>query len=201
MWELFRLCLMPNVAPQPGKPQIHLMSVQLEFVLLSLLVTCKSTSMHGLPCSSLGNCFGNPPDVNPDPAPPLEPNNSRQSWINRELPAADPVVSQPETLPGSPQEHQQPHRTVSRISTHSTTSRKVNGTSTNSIRHQQNQDDVPCFDSPPPCRSLSQSSEDDELELECSPEPERKYPQIPRPSIVILRSKVRRLWPVISDSN
>lgn len=180
------------------------MSVQIGFVLLSLLVTCKSTSMHGLPCSSLGHCFGNPSDVNTEPAPLQEPNDSRQSRNNHGLPAADPVISQPEAPPGSPQDqqHTQPQSvSVSYISSHSTRTRKVNGTNSNSICHPQDQDDDPCFESPPPCSSLSQSSEEDERELECSPELELKYPQIPRPSIIIKQPKVRRLWSVSSVFN
>lgn len=168
------------------------MSVQLRFVLLSLLVTSKSTSMHGLPCSSLGHCFGNPSDVNTDPAPPQEPTSSRQSRNNNGLPAADPVISQPEVgLPqAEDQQHIQPHRTVSCDSSHSTKARKVNGTNSNSACQDQN--DNQCFESPPSCRGHSQSSEDDELELECSPELELKYPHIPRPSIIIRQPKVRR---------
>ena len=169
------------------------MSVQCGFVLLSLLVTCESTSMHGLPCSSLGHCFGNLSDVNPDPPTPLEQNNSRRSRDNQRLPAAGPVVFQPEAPRGSPlEEHDQPHRTVSCISTQShTRTREVNETSSNSICHMQDRDDEPGFESPPHCHSLSLSSEDEELE--CSPELELKYPQIPRPSIIILQSEVRRL--------
>lgn len=190
-----------NVAPQTGKPQIYLMSVQLGFTLLSVLVISESPSMHGLPCSSLGQCFGNPSDVNTDPAPAQEPNNSRRSRNNNNHgpPAADPVVSQPEALcRPQEQQHKQPQRTVSCISDHSTRSIKVNGT--NSICHLQDTDEDPCFESPPACRSLSQSSEDEELEMEFSPELELKYPQIPRPSIIIRRPEVRRLWSVSSVS-
>lgn len=194
---------LPNVAPHTGKPQIHLMSVQLGFILLSLLVISESPSMHGLPCSSLGHCFGNPSDVNTDPAPAQEPNNSRRSRNNHGLPAADPVISQPEAHPGSPQEqqHTQPQRTVSCISTHSTRTGRVNGTNSDSICHLQDTDEDPGFESPRPCRSLSQSSEDDELELDFSPELELKYPQIPRPSIIIRQPKVRRLGSVCSVFN
>lgn len=167
------------------------MSVQLGFILLSLSVIPEFPSMHGLPCSSLGHCFGNPSDVSTDPAPAQEPNNSRRS-ING-LSSTDPVISQPEAQPDIPQEqqHRQSQRTVSYISTHSSRTRKVNGTNSNSICHQQDTDDGPCLESPPPCHSLSQSSEDDELD--CSPELELKYPQIPRPSIIIRQPKVRRL--------
>ncbi|GLD68824.1 uncharacterized protein AKAME5_002013700 [Lates japonicus] len=157
--------------------------------------------MHGLPCSSLGHCFGNPSDVNTDPAPPQEPNNSRQSRNSNGLPAADPVISQPQVQSDSPrdQQHQQTQRTVSCISSHSIRTRKVNGTNSNSICHPQEQDNGPCFESPPPCHSLSQSSEDDELELECSPELELKYPQIPRPSIIIRQPKESEFQETASD--
>ncbi|KAG7521822.1 hypothetical protein JOB18_007554 [Solea senegalensis] len=138
--------------------------------------------MHGLPCSSLGHCFGHPSDVNPDPAPPQEPNGSRRSR-NAHGPAgtAGAVVSQPKAL--AAREHEQPHGTVSCVSTtNSTKPRDVNGSST-----EQNREDEPCSESSTPRRSLSLSSEDDELE--CSPQLELKYPQIPRPSIIILQSK------------
>lgn len=171
------------------------MPVQLGFILLSLLVISESPSMHGLPCSSLGHCFGYPSDVNTDPAPAQEQNSSRRSRSSHGLPAADPVTSQPEGLPVGLQEQQQQHeqaqRTVSCISTHSTRTKHVNGTNSNSICHLQDAGEDPCFESPPPCRNLSQSSEEDELELDCSPELELKYPQIPRPSIIIRKPKVR----------
>ncbi|KAG7216108.1 hypothetical protein INR49_007860 [Caranx melampygus] len=54
------------------------------------------------------------------------------------------------------------------------------------------QNDDQCFESPPACRSISRSSEDDEQELECSPELELKYPHIPRPSIIIRQPKSSR---------
>lgn len=176
------------------------MPVQLGFILLSLLVISESPSMHGLPCSSLGHCFGYPSDVNTDPAPAQEPNSARRSRSSHGLPAADPVTSQPEGLPVSLQEqqqrrqHEQAQRTVSCISTHSTRTRNVNGTNSNSICHLQDAGEAPCFESPPPSCSLSQSSEEDELELDCSPELELKYPQIPRPSIIIRKPKVRNAW-------
>ncbi|KAI9529907.1 hypothetical protein NQZ68_008146 [Dissostichus eleginoides] len=43
---------------------------------------------------------------------------------------------------------------------------------------------------------LSQSSEDDELEGEFSPELELKYPQIPRPSIIIRQAELKIVHPV-----
>lgn len=169
------------------------MSVQLGFVLLSLVVIFESPSMHGLPCSSLGHCFGNPSDVNTDPASAQEPNISTQSKDSYGPPAA-PVTSQPEAL--QEQQPEQPQRTVSCISTYSTRTRKVNGTSSNSICRLQDTDDELCFESPPLSHSVSQSSEDDELDLACSPELELKYPQIPRPSIIIRQLKVRSVTSV-----
>lgn len=173
----------------------NLISVQWGLILLFFLETSKSTSMHGLPCSSLGHCFGNPSDVNTDPGPSQEPNPSRQSRNNNVLQAEDPVIFQPEPLPGIPQERQ---RTVSSISTCSTKTGKVNGTNPNSVCHLQNKDDDTFSESSPPCHNFSQSSEDDELELECSPELQLKFPQIPRPSIIIRQPKVTRLWSVSS---
>lgn len=171
---------------------MHLMFVQLGFILLFHLVISESPSMHGLPCSSLG-CFGNPSDVNTDPAPAEEQNNSRQSKTNHGHPATDPITSQPEALPCSLHEpqHKQPQRTISCISAHSTKTRKINGINSNSD---------PCFESPPTCRSDSQTSDDDELDLDYSPELKLRYPQIPRPSIIIRVPKVRRLGSVRGKS-
>ncbi|XP_060892949.1 uncharacterized protein LOC132973475 [Labrus mixtus] len=176
------------------------MLLQVQFILLSLLLIFESPSMHGLPCSSLGHCFGNSSDVNPDPAPPREEsNNSRQSRNNHRLP--DPIISQPEALPSRPREEQHKHtqRTISCISTHSTITSKVNGSHSISVCSMQDADDHPCFESPPPCHSLSQSSEDEELEFDCSPELEMKYPQIPRPSIIIRQSKEPKFQETESD--
>lgn len=149
--------------------------------------------MHGLPCSSLAHCFGNPSDVNSDPTVAQEPNSSRRSRNNHEPPATDVITSQPEAVASGRQEqqHKQPQRTISCISTYSTRARKVNGTSSDALCHLPDTDDDPCLGSPPPCHSLSPSSEDDELEMDCSPELQLKYPQIPRPSIIIRQPKVR----------
>ncbi len=148
--------------------------------------------MHGLPCSSLGHCFGFPSDVNADPAPAQETHNSIRSRNNREPPAAETVTSQPDVQPGGLQErqHKQPQSTISCISTHSTRTNKVNGSNSNPACHLKDTDEDVCFESPPSCRSLYQSSEDEEQELDCSPELELKYPRIPRPSIVIRQPKV-----------
>ncbi|KAA8590185.1 hypothetical protein FQN60_014119, partial [Etheostoma spectabile] len=104
-------------------------------------------------------------------------------------------------LPCSPQEqqHKQPQRTVSCISNHSTRTIKVNGTNSNSICHMQDTDDDPCLESPPDCYSLSQSSEDEELDVEFSPELELKYPQIPRPSIIIRQPEESEFQETASD--
>lgn len=147
--------------------------------------------MHGLPCSSLGHCFGNPSDVNTDPATVQEPNISNQRKDSHGPPVA-PVTSQPEARPSNTQDQQtgQPQRTVSCISTPSTRTRNVNGTNSNSIGHLQDTDDDFCLESPALSHSVSQSSEDGELDLDCSPELEQ-YPHIPRPSIIIIQHKVR----------
>lgn len=168
------------------------MSVKFGFVLLFVLVTFESLIMHGLPCSSLGHCFGNPNDVNPDTATSQEPNISAQSKDNHGLSAAAPVTSQPGALPSSLQEqqHEQPQRTVSYISNNSTGTTKVNGTSSSAACRLQGTDVDLCFESSQLSQSVSQSSEDDELESECCLEPELKYPQIPRPSIIIRQPKV-----------
>lgn len=149
--------------------------------------------MHGLPCSSLGHCFGNPPDVNTDPAPFPDPNHSRHSGCDHGHPVADPVISQPEALSSSPEQHTQPQRTVSCISTCSSRTRTSNCTNSNSVCHLHEEDRNKCVQSPPARRSLSQSSEDDDLDVDFRPEVELKYPQIPRPSIIIRQPKVRRL--------
>lgn len=156
------------------------MSVQLGFILLYFLLTFIFTSMHGLPCSSLGHCFGNPSDVNTDPCPSQEPDNSRRSRNNHGLQAADPVRTQPEPLPCILHERQ-----MTVISTRSTKTKKVNG-----ICPLQDRDKDQCSESPPPRHSFSQSSEDDELELDYSPELQLKYPQIPRPAIIFRQLQV-----------
>lgn len=169
------------------------MSVQLGLVLLSLLVILKSLTMHGLPCSSLGHCFGNPSDVSPDPSSVPEPNISTQSGSSNGPPAA-PVTSQPEAVLRSRQElqHKQPGRTISCSTSYSNRIRNVNGTNVNSVCHPQGTDDALCSESPRLSLSASQSSEDDELDFECGLELKLNYPHIPRPSIIIGQLKVRR---------
>lgn len=147
--------------------------------------------MHGLPCSSMGHCFGNPSDVNTDPATAQEPNIPNQSKDSHGPPVA-PVTSQPEARPSNIQDQQngQTQRTVSCISTSSTRTRNINGTNSDSVCHLQDTDDDFCFESPALSHSVSQSSEDGELDLDCNPGL-GLYPHIPRPSIIIRQHKVR----------
>lgn len=175
------------------------MSVQL--VSLTLLVIFEAASMHRLPCSSLGHCFDNPRDADTDPASPQEPNISPQSKNNHVPSTAAPVTCQPEALPSSLQEqrYKQSERTISSISICSTSTRKVNDTNSTSICHLEGTDDELCFESPTLKYSVSQSSEDEELEFDCSPEVELKYPKIPRPSIIIRLPQVGSLTLVIEN--
>lgn len=182
-----------DVASHIGDSQFHLMSLQLFILLLFFLLNIVSVSMHGLPCASLGNCFGNPSDVNTDPAPSQEQNNSITSRNNHGLPAAEPVISQPEAS-GSPlRQYSQPQRTVSCISTHSTRTRSINGTKTNSNCHLQDKDAGTCLESTPAYQSPSESSYEEDVEFDLSREGEQNYPQIPRPSIIIRKPKVKYL--------
>lgn len=164
-----------------------------QFFLLTVLVLYEANSMHGLPCSSLGDCFDDPNEGSGDPSSSQEPSFSIQRENDHSLSAA-PVTSQPEVLPGlHEQQHQPSERTGSRISACSSTTRKLNGTnSISSNCHQQDADDEVCFESHPINYSISQSSEDEEKEEESnlSPAMENKYPQIPRPSIIIRLSQV-----------
>lgn len=150
--------------------------------------------MHGLPCSSLGDCFADPSEGSSDPSSSQEPSFSTQSKNEHNLSATSPVTSQPEVLPGLHEQHQQPsERTDSQISACSSRARKLNGSNSISSKcHRQDADDEVCFESPPINYSISQSSEGDEEEEESdlSPATELKYPQIPRPSIVIRLSQV-----------
>lgn len=173
---------------------IHLMLVQ--FLLLTVLVLFESTSMHGLPCSSLGDCFDDPSEGSSDPSSSQEPSFSTQSKNEHNLSATAPVTSQPEALPGlHEKQHQPSERTDSQISACSSRARKLNGTnSISSDCYQQDADDEVCFESPPINYSISQSlegeEEEEEEESDLSPATEPKYPQIPRPSIIIRSSQV-----------
>lgn len=174
----------------------HLVSMQLPFVDVCLLLT--PINMHGLPCSSLGHCFGNPSDGNPDPAPPFpsqEARNLRRSRnVHNKRPDSGAVISQPKAQSISAQEHEQPHKTtVSVVSTSSTKAKKGNGITINSVCKPQYQDNGLGWESPMPCSDLSQTSECEELEEENSPELELKYTHIPRPSITIVQPQVQYL--------
>lgn len=162
------------------------------FISLFAFVNSEFPSMHGLPCASLGHCFGHPSDVNTDPAPAQDSNYSKQNRNESRLAAADPVTSQPDAAPCSAQQQQRykhPQKNVNYITDHSTRTLKVTN-SQHSVCHRQEVDEDPSFESPPACHSPSQSSEVDE-EGESRPETELKCPQIPRPSIIIRPCKVR----------
>lgn len=161
------------------------MSVQL--VLLTVLVLFESTSMHGLPCSSLGHCFDDPSEGSSDPSSSPEPSFSTQSKDDQNLSATAPVTSQPEVLPGlQEQQHQPSGRTTSQVSACSSRARRLNGSSSVSSHcHWKDTMEEDCFDSPPTSHSIPQSSEEDEEDSDLSPKMELKYPQIPRPSIII----------------
>lgn len=170
------------------------MSVKVRLTFLSLVVISHFASMHGLPCSSLGYCFGNSSDVNTDSAPSAESNGSVNNRNNNGLSAANPVTSQPaETTLSSSQEeqHKQFQRTFTCMSSNSRRSRNLNATKSNSGHYMQDKGEDSYFESPPTGTNLSESSED-ELMLERSPELEQRYSHIPRPSIVIRWPKVRK---------
>lgn len=159
---------------------------------LPVLVLFESTSMHGLPCSSLGDCFDGPGEASGDPSSSEEPSFSTQSMDDHNLSATAPVTSQPEVLPGlRERQHQPPQRTDSQISACSSRARKQNGTnSISSNCHRQDADDEVWFQSPPVSYSVSQSSEGEEEESDFNPATKSQYPQIPRPSIIIRLSQV-----------
>uniref|UniRef100_A0A3P8UX36 Family with sequence similarity 107 member B n=2 Tax=Cynoglossus semilaevis TaxID=244447 RepID=A0A3P8UX36_CYNSE len=176
--------------------------MQLPFVAVCLLLT--PINMHGLPCSSLGHCFGNPSDGNPDPAPPFpsqEARNLRRSGnVHNKRPDSGAVISQPKAQSISAQEHEQPHKTtVSVVSTSSTKAKKGNGITINSVCKPQYQDNGLGCESPMPCSDLSQTSECEELEEENSPELELKYTHIPRPSITIVQPQESEFQEAGSD--
>lgn len=158
----------------------------------SLVVISESSDMHGLPCSSLDQCFGHPSDANTGPSPAAEPNNSILNRNNNGVPAATPVLSQPRTISSSPLEiqHKPLQRTFSFVSSCSTTSRNLISTHSNSKCYIQEEDQGE-DQSPAPSplvRNLSGRSGDG------CPEVELKPPQIPRPSIIRSAAMVRRLF-------
>lgn len=165
-----------------------------QLLLLTVLVVFESTSMHGLPCLSLGDCFDDPSEGSSDPSSSQETSFSTQSKNDHHLSATAPVTSQPEVLPGlGEQQHRPPERTQSQISACSSRATKLNGTnSISSNCHRQDADDEVCFQSPPISNSIPQSSEEEEEEEESdlSPATEPNYPHIPRPSIIIRLSQV-----------
>ncbi|XP_077374076.1 uncharacterized protein LOC144016611 [Festucalex cinctus] len=118
--------------------------------------------MHGLPCPSLGRCFGYLSDSNSDPA--LDP-ESDECQIHQ----LDPVTAQPD-IPSSQQKSQ---ATLDCFS-----SQETNGT--NSSHNPQDKDDT--------AFCLSSSSEYDVEEEFCG-EMELKYSHIPRPSIITRHPK------------
>lgn len=169
------------------------MSLRLGLALPLILLILGSPAMHGLPCSSLGHCFGSPSDISPDPSSAPESNVSSQNSCSRGPPAV-PVTVQPEAPMGSrhhPQQ-EQPQRGVSCSATHPVRIRSVNGVGSSFVcRLQGATDGGLCFESPRQSLSVSQSSEDDDSDFDYSPEAELKYPHISRPSIVIRQPQVR----------
>lgn len=161
---------------------------------MSLMVISQSASMHGLPCSSLGHCFGSLSDANTNAAPSVESNNSMTNRNNEGLPATDPVVSQPAVTPGSPQagQHKQAERTFSCVS-RSAGSGELNVTISSCFVQDTHEDK--CLEFPPASDNFCEGS-GDELESECSLELE-KYPRIPRPSIIIRQPKVGKLASIL----
>lgn len=161
--------------------------MSVRFVLLTVLVLSESTSMHGLPCSSLGHCFDDPSEGSSDPSSSQEPSFSTQSKDDHNLSAPAPVTSQPEVLPGlHTQQDRLSDRAASQISACSSGPRRLNGTnSISSTCHRLDTGGEVCLEIPPISFSVPQSSEDEDGESDLGPEMEPKYPQIPRPSIII----------------
>lgn len=162
---------------------------------LTVLVLFQSSSMHGLPCSSLGDCFDDPSEGSCDPSSSQEPSFSTQSKNGHNL--SGPVTSQPEVLPGlHEQQHQPSERTDSQTSACSSRATQLNGTnSISSNCYRQDADEEVYLQSPRINYSISQSlegeeEEEEEEESDLSPATEPKYPHIPRPSIVIRLSQV-----------
>ncbi|MEQ2176490.1 hypothetical protein GOODEAATRI_028490, partial [Goodea atripinnis] len=157
--------------------------------------------MHGLPCSSLGHCFGNSSDVNTDSAPSAESNGSMNNRNNNGLSAADPVTSQPAetTFSGTQEEqHKQLQRTLTCVSSNSRRSRNLNATKSSPGCYTQEKSEDSNLESPPFGSNFSESS-DNELGLEHSPELEQRYPKIPRPSIIIRQPKDSEFQETESD--
>lgn len=169
------------------------MSLRLGLAFPFILVTLGSPTMHGLPCSSLGHCFGSPSDVSPDPSSVQESNVTSQNNCSEGPPAA-PVTAQPEASMSSRHhpEHKQPQRSVSCSATYSARISSVNGIGSSFVcRLQGAADGGLCFESPRLSLSASQISEDDDLDVDYSTEADLNYPHIPRPSIIIRQPQVR----------
>lgn len=179
----------------PHKLPIYLMSLRFGLAFPFILVTLGSPAMHGLPCSSLGHCFGSPSDVSPDPSSVQESNVTPQN-DRREGPPAAPVTAQPEapTSGRHHPQHEQPERIVSCSATYSARISSLNGISSSFVcRLQAAADSGLCFESPRLSLSASRSSEDDDLDVDYSPAADLNYPHIPRPSIVIRQPQVGRV--------
>lgn len=158
-----------------------------------ILVTLGSPTMHGLPCSSLGHCFGSPSDVSPDRASVQESNITSQN-NHSEGPPAAPVTAQPEAQTSIRHQLQvgQPRISVSCSATSSARISSVNGIGSSLVcRLQGAADGGLCVESPRLSRGASQSSEEDDVDVDYSPEVDLNYPHIPRPSIIIRQPEVR----------
>lgn len=161
----------------------------------SLMVIFKSSDMRGLPCSSLAHCFGYPSEANTGPSPSAEPNNTILNRNNNGLPAANPVVSQPQTISSSnlEKQHKPLQTTFSFVPSCSTTSGNLISTYSTSkcFMQEENQGEDQSLAPSALVRNLSGRSDD---ELKGCPKLELKFPQIPRPSIIRSEAKVRRVF-------
>lgn len=168
------------------------MSLQFGLTFPLILVTLGSSTMHGLPCSSLGHCFGSPSDVNPDPSSAQESNVASQNNCSEGPPVA-PVTAQPEApMSGRhhPQ-HVQPQISVGCSAAYTARISGMNGIGSSFVcRLQGAADGGLCFESPRLSLSASQSSEEDDLDVDYSPAADLNYPHIPRPSIIIRQPQV-----------
>lgn len=167
------------------------MSLPLGLAFPFLLVTLGSPKMHGLPCSSLGHCFGTPNDVGPDP-----PSVQETNVTSPEGPPAAPVTVQPEAQT-SIRQHLQPgppQISVSCSATYSARISSLNGIGSRLVCRLQGAADGGLGPESPrlSSHSASQSSEEeDDLDVDYSPEVDLSYPHIPRPSIIIRQPQVR----------
>ncbi|KAL7878621.1 hypothetical protein AOLI_G00095950 [Acnodon oligacanthus] len=126
--------------------------------------------MHGLPCSSLQQCFGAPADVadvSPEPALQLD---SLEPCRTQPDPTVHPTVLTQPAVASLTEPHHQP--AFSCVSIHT----KANGSQ---LKESVPNDKHVLRSSP----SSEGFSEDDNA-LEESPVLDKKYPHIPRPSII-----------------